>query len=243
MNASLSTAEGAVLGNGTLWRLARVVGLTLGRGLVSSLRKPAPQDLERWSRGVLDSLGVQVRVEGAIPEGAPLWIANHMSWLDPLALLSLRSAQVLAKAEVGEYPLIGALARRHGLRFVRRESLASRTAALQGLMSAMDDGEPLLLFPEGTTTRGRGLAPLYRGGICAAFRKRVAVLPIRLSSPDPWYPWVGEAELLPHLKNLAQLGCTRLDVRPGPLLDPGDFPDENVWGEAVRHSLGEPLDA
>ena len=97
-----------------------------------------------------------------MPGGAPIWVANHLSWLDPLVLLSLRPSLVLAKAEVAEYPFIGALAQRHGLRFVRRESLASRAAALRGLSEVMESGDPILLFPEGTTTQGSGLAPLYR---------------------------------------------------------------------------------
>ncbi|WP_005035238.1 lysophospholipid acyltransferase family protein [Holophaga foetida] len=239
MNTLLSTADGTVSGSDAFWRLARVLGLTLGRGLGSCLREPSPEDLGHWSRDVLKALGVQVQVKGAITDEAPIWVANHMSWLDPLVLLSLRPAQVLAKAEVADYPLIGNLARRHGLRFVQRESLASRTSALQGLMGAMDAGEPLLLFPEGTTTRGPRLAPLFRGGICAAFRKGVSLLPIHLSSPDTWYPWVGEAELVPHLKTMALHGYTRLGVRPGTLMKPCDFPDETAWVDAIRRTLGD----
>jgi len=239
MSALLPVIEGAVPESEALWRLARVWGLTLGRGLGSLLREPSPDDLSRWAREVLHILDVKVIHEGALPTEAPIWVANHLSWLDPLVLLSLRPAQVLAKAEVGDYPLIGSLARRHGLRFVRRESLASRSVALRGLMSAMDVRESLLLFPEGTTTRGSRLAPLYRGGICAAFRKGVPLLPVRLASPDPWYPWVGDAALLPHLKTLAQVGSTRVFLRPGPVLNPGDFPDEGAWLDAIRHSLGD----
>jgi len=239
MSTLLSVLEDPAPGTSPLWRLARVAGLTLGRCLGSCLREPQPKDLSLWAGGVLEALGVQVELEGTMPEAAPLWVANHMSWLDPLVLLSLRPSLVLAKAEVAEYPLIGALARRHGLRFVRRESLASRTAALREIFEALEVGESLLLFPEGTTTRGARLAPLYRGGLCAAFRRGVPLLPIHLHSPDPWYPWVGDAELVPHLRTLARAGCTRLSVRPGPLLNPADFPDESAWLAAIRHTLGD----
>lgn len=239
MNTLLATAKAPGRELRASWRLARVLGLTLGRGLGSCLREPSLEDLGRWSRGVLKALGVQIQMEGAIPGEAPIWIANHLSWLDPLVLLSLRPAQVLAKAEVADYPIIGSLASRHGLRFVRRESLASRTETLRGLMLAMEAGDRLLLFPEGTTTRGSRLAPLYRGGLCAAFCKGVPVLPIHLSSRDPWYPWVGEAELLPHLKTLAQAGHTQISLRPGPLMKPCDFPDETAWVGAIRRSLGD----
>nr|WP_320131799.1 lysophospholipid acyltransferase family protein [uncultured Holophaga sp.] len=220
-------------------RIARVLGLTVARGLVSCVREPRARDLSAWSAGVLEALRVDIELEGKLPEGGQLWVANHLSWIDPLALLSLRPAQVLAKSEVAGYPVIGRLAQRHGLRFVRRESLASRTVALRGLEGAMVAGDPLLLFPEGTTTRGGRLAPLYRGGVAAAFQLGVPMLPIRLMSPDPWYPWVGDDDLLPHLKNLAKAPRTRLKVLPGGLMHPADFADEAAWLASVRSILGE----
>jgi len=218
------------------YRISRILGHTLRRALASTLREPQPRDLSRWSGTVLRMLKVQVEVQGPLPQGATLWVANHLSWLDPLALLSLRPSLVLAKAEVGEYPFIGPLARRHGLRFVRRESLASRTAALRGLGEAMDAGQPVLVFPEGTTSRGH-LSPLYRGSLCAAFRQGISILPLHLSSLDPWYPWVGEASLMPHLKAVAEAGTTTLTVRPGPILHPRDY-DEASWMQAIEYHLG-----
>lgn len=186
-----------------------------------------------FCRRLLDRLRVEVRVAAPLPSGAPLWVANHLSWLDPIALLALRPAGVLAKAEVADYPLIGWGARRAGLRFVRREDALSRAAALAAAAQALRRGEDFLVFPEGTTTRGQGIAPLQTGSLRMAWRLGLPVLPLRLSSPDGHYPWTGAESLVPHLRALARAGGTRVEVVPGPVLLPADFSAESTFIDAA----------
>lgn len=218
-------------------RIARTLagcGWTLARAATS--RRPSAH-LHPFSRRTLRALGIRVELQGPIPPGGQLWVANHLSWLDPLVLLSLRDAGVLAKSEVADYPVIGGGTRRMGLAFVRREDPASRAGAVARVASELRKGRPFILFPEGTTTRGEGLAPLSEGGLRAAFRLGVSVLPWRLDSPDAHYAWTGDASLLPHLATLARLGRTRVDLRAGPILSPSDFVSEAAFLAAVRHHL------
>lgn len=209
-------------------------GWTMARMAFSA----APEaHLAPFCRRLLDRLRVEVRVAAPLPAGAPLWVANHLSWLDPIVLLALRPAGVLAKAEVADYPLIGWGARKAGLRFVRREDPGSRAAALVAAAQALRRGEDFLVFPEGTTTRGQGLAPLQTGSLCLAWQMGVPLLPLRLSSPDDHYPWTGAETLLPHLRALAQAPATRVEVRPGPLLRPEAFPGEKAFIQAAAAHL------
>jgi len=215
----------AVLG-GTLWTTWRVRGS----------RCPGPA-VHAWAGRILRALGVDVRLAAPIPPGAQVWVSNHLSWVDPLIYLSLRPSLAMAKAEVASYPLIGPGAARIGLRFVDRANLFSRAAALRAMVRDLAAGEPFLLFPEGTTTAGPGLAPLHQGGLRMAYRLGAKLLPVRLSSPDPYYPWIGDATLVPHLRRLMRSRNTRVLVRPGPVLDPADWPDENQWVQAIRMHL------
>jgi 1-acyl-sn-glycerol-3-phosphate acyltransferase len=180
---------------------------------------------------------VEPVVSGAIPEGAPLWVSNHLSWLDPIVYLSLRPAAALAKVEVASYPVIGAGALKAGLRFVDRDDPFSRGAALSRLRRDLREGRSTLLFPEGTTTPGTALAPLREGGLRLAYRMGVPVLPFRISSHDPHYPWTGDATLMPHLKDLARAEGTRVLVKPGRILAPVDFQGEDAFVNAIRHHL------
>jgi len=95
----------------------------------------------------------------------------------------------------------------------------------------------MLLFPEGTTTRGEALAPLYEGGIRAAHRLGIPVLPIRLFCPESHYPWTGDESLLPHLLTLTRARRTRILVHPGPVLAPGSFSSEYAWVQAIQAHL------
>ena len=193
--------------------------------------------MHAWAGRILRALGVDVRLAAPIPPGAQVWVSNHLSWVDPLIYLSLRPSLAMAKAEVASYPLIGSGAARIGLRFVDRANLFSRAAALRAMVRDLAAGEPFLLFPEGTTTAGPGLAPLRQGGLRMAYRLGAKLLPVRLSSPDPCYPWIGDATLVPHLRRLMRSRNTRVLVRPGPVLDPADWADEDQWVQAIRMHL------
>lgn len=190
-----------------------------------------------FCRRLLDRLRVEVRVTAPLSSEAPLWVANHLSWLDPIVLLALRPAGVLAKAEVADYPLIGWGARRAGLRFVCREDPRSRAAALVAAAQVLRRGDDFLVFPEGTTTRGQGLAPLQTGSLRLAWRLGIPVLPLRLSSPDGHYPWTGTESLVPHLRVLSRAAGTRVEVAPGPVLLPGDYPGESAFIDAAMAHL------
>jgi 1-acyl-sn-glycerol-3-phosphate acyltransferase len=197
--------------------------------------EPQP-GLHRWARRLLPALGVEVEVQGHLRPDLPLWVANHLSWVDPVILMSLRPMGTVAKGEVADYPAIGRLAKRSGIHFVDREDPTSRAAALVSFMASLRNGRDMLLFPEGTTTRGERLADFYEGGLRAAFRLGLPAQPIRISSPAAHYPWTGDETLLPHLKTLFATR-TPVTVAAGEPLHPADFSDADQWLAAFRASL------
>lgn len=216
----------------------RLLAALGGTALTATARAGVPgASLHAWARATLPRLGVHVSLLSPIPEGAPLWVSNHLSWIDPLIFLGLRGSGALAKREVAAYPLLGPGARRMGIRFVDRDCPFSGAVALKGIRKELTAGRHFLLFPEGTTTRGETLAPLREGGLRLAFRLGVQVLPFRLESPDPHYPWTGDASLLPHLARLARTRRTEVRLRPGPVLAPAAFRDEDRFVAAIRNHL------
>ena len=106
-----------------------------------------------------------------------------------------------------------------------------------GMVRDLRAGLDFLLFPEGTTTPGDRLAPLYEGGLRMAHRLGVRLLPLRLANVDGHYPWIGDDELLPHLRRLARFRRTRVTVRPGSVLDPAVCRDEEAWISIIRNHL------
>nr|WP_275976032.1 lysophospholipid acyltransferase family protein [Geothrix oryzisoli] len=192
--------------------------------------------MNRWARRLLPALGVDLGVAGHPRNDIPLWVANHLSWVDPVALMSLRPMGTIAKGEVTGYPILGRWARKSGIHFVEREDAASRAAALASFVHSLREGRDMLLFPEGTTTRGERLAPFYEGGLRAAYELGLPAQPFRLSSPAPHYPWTGQETLLPHLRTLLATR-TPLTVVAEPPLHPADFSGPDRWLAAFRAAL------
>lgn len=214
--------------------LMTVTGAALPR--IAAGRAPE-RTLHRFARRAIKALPLQIEWSGDPDPTATLWIANHLSWTDPIVLLSLRPMGLLAKAEAGDYPFIGAWMRRAGLRFVDRDDPASRGAAVAALTRDLQARRPMLIFPEGTTTKGT-LSQLRPGGLLAAHALGIPVQPFRLSTPDEHYTWTGDESLLPHLRALLRRPA-RLKVEARTTLFPSAFPEPDAWLAALRTALME----
>lgn len=192
--------------------------------------------MHRWARRLVPALGLDVHLRGNLRQDTPLWVANHLSWVDAVVLMSLRPMGTIAKSEVTGYPLLGRWARKSGVHFVDRVDATSRAAALACFATALMEGRDMLLFPEGTTTRGDQLAPFHEGGLLAAFNLGLAAQPVRISSSAPNYPWTGDDSLLPHLKALLATH-TPVTVEAEAPLQPADFDGPADWVAAFKTAL------
>jgi 1-acyl-sn-glycerol-3-phosphate acyltransferase len=147
---------------------------------------------------------LEVHLSGEVPRGGEvsrrgvLFVANHVSYLDPIAILSVCPAIPIAKGDVAGWPIVGACARSLGVVFVQRERPAGRVAALRRVHDLLAAGAPVLNFPEGTTTRGTRVAPFWRGTFGIAQRLGATVIPVALRYRDPELAWCGQATFLPH---------------------------------------------
>lgn len=116
-----------------------------------------------WPRRFLGlaarAVGAQVRVEGHPFHGDSFLIANHVSWIDILALGGATGAAFVAHDGIAGWPVIGWLAAQNNTLFVARNRRGALTAQLDALRAALAGHQPVALFPEGTTSDGRGLLP------------------------------------------------------------------------------------
>lgn len=100
---------------------------------------------------------------------------NHSSMLDVIALEAFFPMRYLAKAEIRNYPVFGALAVANETVFVQRDNRASRAAARLAL-GKIGDYPPIVVFPEGTTGPGTSLLPFRHGAFATAERNGLPVL-------------------------------------------------------------------
>lgn len=202
-----------------------------------------------WCRVTCVILGVTLRVEGRPFQACPtLYVANHVSYIDILALGTVVDARFIAKVEVASWPLFGQLALLTRTFFVRRRP---RLALVQrkALAAQLRTGRSFVLFAEGTSSDGLGVLPFKTSLLSVAepwvLDRPVAVQPVTLcyrSHPDgtpadrgnaSLYAWYGDGALLPHLWRV--LGA------PGVVVAIHLGPATLSWATASRKRLGAEL--
>ncbi len=201
----------AVLALGTL--LAGWVGMQERLGRRDLM--PQRQRLTRWFLARLTAaLPFRVSLHGRLPERPMLWVSNHVSWTDIPLLGCLVPLSFLSKAEVRSWPLAGWLAHRAGTLFIRRGAGDSGLVKNQ-LLRHLQQRRSLLIFPEGTTTNGRGLRNFHSRLLASAVEAATPVQPVAIrylrdGEIDPIAPFIGEDDLVSHLLRL--LGSERSTV-------------------------------
>lgn len=118
-----------------------------------------------------------------------LIVSNHVSYLDTVVLpLVLEVPKLMAMREVASWPLFGQLCQEMDMIWVDRSDPASRSAAKRAIAEHVEqwtDGErPLLIWPEGTTSNGRGLKDFKNG----AFLAGVPIRPVVIKYTGDWDP-------------------------------------------------------
>ena len=144
-----------------LWTLGMfAAGQTVAFGLSSRLYwRWRGLMFGKWARGATRILGMRVRAYGTPPPDAGLLVANHLSYVDIIALLTLVDCTFVAKSEVEQWPVAGFLCRRMRTIFVNRRQHRDLPRVLGEMESALQNGVSVIFFPEGTSTAGDTVAP------------------------------------------------------------------------------------
>ena len=139
------------------------------------------------------------KVTGAeyIPtSGGCVFVANHVHILDPplvAASSRQRRLRTMAKREIFRIPLIGWVFKAYGAIEVRRQGADFK--ALRTSMRLLQEGQAVLLFAEGTRSRGGPLRKAQRGAGLIALRSGLPVIPVsiigsNISIPRVFVQWI-----------------------------------------------------
>lgn len=132
------------------------------------------------------------QIDGAEKLGRPgqMIIANHPSLIDVVFLIGLvRDANCVVKQSLWENPFT-----RGPLRSTQYISNDGSMDMLDAASDALQDGQSLIVFPEGTRTRPGQPPAFHRGAAAIALRGAkiltpvtIKVSPTTLTKADPWY--------------------------------------------------------
>jgi 1-acyl-sn-glycerol-3-phosphate acyltransferase len=221
----------------------------------------AADRLPRYYHGLCARLiGLRIKVLGRPASARPtLFVANHVSYLDIVALGSLIEGSFVAKREVARWPLFGLLAKLQRTVFVDRRR--QRTAeGRNDIAERLARGGHLILFPEGTSSDGSRALPFKSAMFAAveaagdAVAEGLTVQPVSIAYTrldgmplgrglKPYFAWYGDMELAPHLWDMLGLGRVTVEIRFHDELNRSDFRDRKSLAKRCHRAVAEGLAA
>ena len=196
--------------------------------------RPQFQKLQRiWAKGIAKGWGMEVEahgVEALDPHGTYVFMANHLSHVDIVALMLALPMNVgfLAKRELRKVPFLAQAMVAGGHVFIDRKDNSRAVSAMTEAAQAVADGASLVVFPEGTRGRTEKVQPFKRGGFHLARQARVPVVPVGLR---------GTRQILGREDLLIRPG--RVTVHIGAPIDASSFENVGLFADHTRERVSE----
>jgi 1-acyl-sn-glycerol-3-phosphate acyltransferase len=139
----------------------------------------------RVGRILFAGAGIPLRLEGLenLETGGPRIVAsNHASYLDGMVLTALLPPDFafVVKRELEKSFISRIFLRRLGALFVERFDTAQSAGETRKALEALQAGDSLVIFPEGTFRRYPGLLPFRMGTFAVAVDGGVPVVPVAI---------------------------------------------------------------
>jgi 1-acyl-sn-glycerol-3-phosphate acyltransferase len=199
-------------------------------------------------------LGIEVIVEGEIERGPNVvYVGNHVSYLDVQVIGSLVHGSFIAKKEVESWPLFGILGKMGRTLYISRAP-KDAAAATNMIADRLEEGLPLIIFPEGTSSDATNILPFKSSSFEIFLNKNIKIQPFTISilkvdkekAATPLlrdkYAWHGDMTLEPHLWALAKgKGAVVKVVFQKPVLS-NSFSDRKTLSSACHDLVVKGLD-
>lgn len=153
-----------------------------------------------------------------------LFVANHLSYIDAIILLTVHPFIFVTSQEVAEDPFLGLFARFAGSLFVERRHSGTIEEDIDQISLCLREGFDVLIFLEGTSSKGDTVLPFRSSLLEAARRARTVVCPLVLTYPEidgkktnavlrDVVCYYGDMTFFPHLSRFVELHSLRCFVR------------------------------
>jgi 1-acyl-sn-glycerol-3-phosphate acyltransferase len=183
-----------------------------------------------WFRALMHASGVRLVVRGDAratvgDSRGTLVAANHVSWLDIPAVLATEPMCVVAKSEVGRWPVLGLLAARGGTLFIDRNRLSRLPGTVADIAAVLRSGQSVLVFPEGSTWCGRTLGRFYTATFQSAIDAEAPVRPVAIrylladGTPTTIAAFVGDDTLIASVLRVVATRGLVVELEIGPVAD------------------------
>lgn len=175
------------------------------------------------------------------PNDGVVVVSNHLCWFDPLNVCYVlwdggRPPRFLAKDVLFTMPVIGRVMRNAGQIPVYRDS-SDAAAAIRAAVGAVEAGECVVIYPEGTMSRDPEMWTM-------AGKTGAAQLALASGAPViPMAQWGPQLVMRPYVKEFRLLPRKLLQAKVGPPVDLDDLRGKEVTSEVLREATTRIIDA
>lgn len=112
-----------------------------------------------WARAFVKISGMRVEVSGILPRPPFFLVCNHLSYTDVAAIRSVLEGVFVAKGEMESWFVAGRVVSDMGTIFINRQNRRDIPRAGAKIIERLESGEGVIVFPEGTSTKGETVLP------------------------------------------------------------------------------------
>ena len=155
------------------------------QGKLKEMQDITHQTAQIWARRLIAITGASVQVEGLehIPPGPVVFVSNHQGNFDiPLLLGYLDKPKAfIAKIELLKMPLVSTWMKNIQCIFIDRQDPRQSLRAIQSGVDLLKGGHSLVIFPEGTRSRGPEMGEFKKGSLKLATKAGVPIVPLTIN--------------------------------------------------------------
>ncbi|MEY7999133.1 lysophospholipid acyltransferase family protein [Clostridium sp. Mt-5] len=137
-----------------------------------------------WAIFILNLVNARVKIEGEenLPQVPCLFIANHQGFFDiPIIISSLnRTVGFIAKKEITKFRLITYWMKQINCVFIDRQNIRESIKSINEGIKILKSGHSMVIFPEGTRSKGPKIGEFKKGSLKLAFKSKVPIVPIAI---------------------------------------------------------------
>ena len=107
-----------------------------------------------WAHGFVRIARIRVEIVGTPPEPPFFLVSNHLTYTDIPLLRSITQGVFVAKGEIEGWFMAGRIVKDMGAIFINRQNRRDIPRAGALILKSLEEGEGVIVFPEGTSTKG-----------------------------------------------------------------------------------------
>ena len=181
----------------TIRRYKKLIERLKQEGRKEEQRQAIAEVCHIWSDKVAKHFKTNIKVinpENLPEEGPCVYVSNHQSYADILVLLNVIKHQTgfIAKEELASIPVFSKWILRIGSLFILRGDARESLKTISEGVDMIKDGYSLVIFPEGTRSRGGQMGEFKPGSLKLATKAKTVVVPLTINGSYKMYAEPGQ---------------------------------------------------